>query len=266
MTAQGDPTLPGDGPAVAADPAARPVGSAVAEAIEVMDTLRRLGRWESGQTHASLRPYLIEETYEVLDAIDSGDAAELRDELGDLLLQVLFHARIAQDARSFDIDDVAAALVAKLRRRSPLLTTPDLTMDIADQESAWQAAKAVEKPGRRSCVDGIALGLPALALAGKVLGRAAGAGLPADLVPESITRIALPADGEGDAEGELRRRVLAFAERIRAAERAAVDAGIEPGEMTAETWRLYWPAGRSNGVATDVIDGDGDVTNDATEG
>lgn len=251
-----------------------PVGSAMVEAIEVMDTLRRLGQWESGQTHASLRPYLLEETYEVLDAIDAGDPAELRDELGDLLLQVLFHARIAADSQAFDVDDVAAALVAKLRRRSPLLTTPDLAMDIAAQESAWQAAKAAEKPGRRSSVDGIAPGLPALALASKVLSRAAAVGVPAELVPERITRIALPVDGDGDAEGDLRREVLAFAAAIRSAEAAAALAGSAPAQLSAADWIAHWPRPAAPDAVAPDKDGvtdeeaaadDDDVTNDVID-
>lgn len=240
---------------------------ALGEAIEVMDTLRRLGKWESGQTHASLRPYLLEETYEVLDAIDSGSSDELRDELGDLLLQVLFHARIAGDGNAFDVEDVAAALVAKLRRRSPLLSAPNLSMDIAAQESAWQAAKAAEKPSRRSCVDGIATGLPALALASKVAARAFAAGLPSGLVPERITRVELAADGTGDAEGELRRDVLAFMADIRAAERAAAAAGAQPGELSAELWFAHWPRRPESPdrAAVGVTDGDDGVTTDVTE-
>lgn len=216
-------------------------GAALARAVEAMDTLRRRGEWESGQTHESLRPYLIEEAYELLDAIEAGDPSDIRDELGDVLLQVLFHARIAADSDvgRFTIDDVADALVAKLHRRSPLLTGAESVMDVEAQERAWQAAKAIEKPERSSCVDGIATGLPALVLAQKVLSRVRAAGLPAELIPESLRTIRLDADH--DAEGRLRGDVRAFTQTVREAERSAKADGVVVFEMCPEDWLTHWP-------------------------
>ncbi|WP_138998178.1 MazG family protein [Rhodococcus zopfii] len=222
---------------VAADPV---VGDRLLDAVDVMDRLWGFGGWEVTQTHDSLRRYLLEETYELLDAIDEDDRAGLREELGDLLLQVLFHSRIAQESPTdpFDVDDVADTLVTKLSQRSPHLTNGHTgPLDVAEQEAAWQAAKAAEK-ARESCLDGIAMAQPALALAEKVVARSAEAGLPQDLVPESVTVVRL-AD-PGSAEDGLRKSVLVFAGRIRAAEvRAKSDAGIVR-RLTPEEWRAYW--------------------------
>lgn len=209
-------------------------GDGLVEAADVMDRLWSYGGWEVTQTHESLTSYLVEETYELLDAVASGDTDEIREELGDLLLQVLFHARIAQAAGGFTVDDVAAGLVAKLAHRSPHLAE-DVSgpIDIAEQERAWEARKEAEK-GRASCLDGIATSLPALALAEKVLGRARKAGLPDDLVPDALTTVRI-----GDnAEVRLRGEVLTFADRVRAVERAAAVTGS--GRLTADDWRAHW--------------------------
>lgn len=214
-------------------------GEGLVEAVELMDRLWRVGGWEVTQTHDSLRPYLLEETYELLDAIGSGDPDAIKEELGDLLLQVLFHSRIAQDSdRPFTVDDVAATLVAKLAHRSPHLAD-DLPgpIDIAAQERAWEQRKATEK-ARRSCLDGIAMELPALALAEKVLGRSAAAGLPSDLVPAELEVVHL--GGPGSAEQELRTAVLAFADRVRATEDRAESARGERKPMDAQLWRECW--------------------------
>ncbi|MFD4291765.1 MazG family protein [Rhodococcus sp. NPDC058505] len=215
-------------------------GDGLVEAAEVMDRLWSFGGWEVTQTHDSLRRYLLEETYELLDAIDAGDPVGLREELGDLLLQVLFHARIAQESATdpFTVDDVARGLVAKLSGRSPHLTNGHTgPVDVAEQERAWEVAKAAEK-ARASCLDGIAMAQPALALAEKVIDRATRAGLPADLIPEDIRVVRIVA-GE-NAEDALRRAVLGFAERVRATERAARESGSVPGALTPDTWSALW--------------------------
>lgn len=222
---------------VAADPV---VGDRLLDAVDIMDRLWGFGGWEVTQTHDSLRRYLLEETYELLDAIDEDDRAGLREELGDLLLQVLFHSRIAQESATdpFDVDDVADTLVAKLESRSPHLTNGHTgPLDVAEQEAAWQAAKAAEK-ARESCLDGIAMAQPALALAEKVVTRSAEAGLPQDLVPDSVTVVRL-AD-PGSAEDRLRKSVLAFAGRIRAAEARAKSGPEISKRLTPEEWRTYW--------------------------
>jgi len=214
------------------------LGHALREAADVMDRLWSFGGWEITQTHESLRRYLVEETYEVLDAIDSADPDALREELGDLLLQVLFHSRIAEAAGQFTVDDVAATLVAKLAARSPHLTNGHTgPLDVAEQEAAWEIAKKAEK-ARASCLDGIAMAQPALALAQKVYERATRAGFPDDLVPDDMR--AVQVIGADDAEAGLRSAVLAFADRIGAAERAAAEDGIGPGDLTAQRWRHYW--------------------------
>ncbi|RVW02890.1 MazG family protein [Rhodococcus xishaensis] len=214
------------------------MGDALVEAVEVMDRLWGFGGWEVTQTHDSLRSYLLEETYELLDAIQDGDPELVREELGDLLLQVLFHSRIAEAAGEFTVDDVAATLIAKLAHRSPHLAD-DIAgpVDIAEQERAWEVRKAAEKE-RESCVDGIALEQPALALAEKVMSRARKAGLPDELVPDDLRVVRL---GEPtSAEDELRKATLRFVADIRAAESAAHADGVPWGGLDAAAWRTYW--------------------------
>lgn len=223
-------------------PPTRP-GERLIDAVAVMDTLRSFGPWESEQTHDSLRRYLLEETYELFDAVHSGNGEELRDELGDVLLQVLFHARIAQEAggHGFSIDDVADALVRKLTNRVPAVLAGE-PISLEDQLAQWEQRKALErKPARasavstrRSCVDGVPTAQPALALAQKVIARVSAAGLPADLIPQALTEVRLRADG--DAEDDLRSAVLRFMETVRTVE-AAVGAD---GAISEEHWRSHW--------------------------
>ncbi|MFD4181139.1 MazG family protein [Rhodococcus sp. NPDC058514] len=223
--------------------AASPIpGQRLLAAVDVMDRLWGFGGWEVTQTHDSLRRYLLEETYELLDAIEEGDPHGLREELGDLLLQVLFHSRIAQESATdpFTVDDVADTLVAKLASRSPHLTNGHRgPIDVAEQEAAWEIAKAAEK-ARESCVDGIAMAQPALALAEQVIGRATKAGLPDGLVPAELRTVRL--GGSGNAEDALRKATLSFVARIRATELAAHADGIEPGRLDADAWARYWIA------------------------
>ena len=219
-------------------------GDALREAVEIMDRLWNLGGWEVTQTHDSLRPYLLEEAYELLDAIGSGDPEEIKEELGDLLLQVLFHSRIAEaSAAPFTVDDVAATLVAKLVHRSPHLADGIAgPIDIAAQERAWEQRKASEK-ARRSCLDGIAMQLPALALAEKVLDRAIKSGVPADVVPEAMLHIRL--GGGTNAEETLRKAGMDFVAAVRAAEDAADVAYGERRRLAPSEWRTFLAAPRS---------------------
>ena len=183
----------------------------------MMDKLRTAGPWESEQTHDSLRRFLLEETYELFDAVRSGDADSLRDELGDVLLQVLFHARIAEDApvHPFTIDDVADALLRKLGNRAPgVLAGESISLD--EQLAQWEERKAQEKP-RNSVVDNVPTGQPALALAHKVIQRVTRAGFPSDLIPADVTSITVTADV--DAEDSLRTAVLAFMDTVRGVEK-----------------------------------------------
>src|SRR5271163_3523721 len=193
-------------------------GERLVDAVAMMDKLRTAGPWESEQTHDSLRRFLLEETYEVLDAVRSGNADQLREELGDVLLQVLFHARIAEDAAQlpFGIDDVANTLMRKLGNRVPGVLAGQ-SISLEDQLAQWEERKAAEK-SRNSLMDDVHTGQPALALAQKVIERATKAGLPADLIPAEITAISVSADI--DAEGSLRTAVLEFVDTVRDVEKS----------------------------------------------
>lgn len=164
-----------------------------------MDRLRRECPWDQRQTHESLVRYLVEETYEVVDAIESGDPDHLREELGDLLLQVVFHARIASDATDhpFDIDEVATAIVDKMVARHPHVFAGLEVADAADVERNWEVLKAKEK-ARRSPLDGIPPGLPALLLAHKVISRLGGPIPVASMSPALATT--LPTEAPAVAE------------------------------------------------------------------
>jgi XTP/dITP diphosphohydrolase len=227
-------------------------GERLVDAVAMMDKLRTAGPWESEQTHDSLRRFLLEETYEVFDAVRSGDAEALREELGDVLLQVLFHARIAEDApqHPFSIDDVADTLLRKLGNRVPgVLAGEEISLD--EQLAQWEERKALEKKAkaRNSVLDDVPTAQPALALAHKVVGRVTRAGLPADLIPTEITSITVTADV--DAENALRTSVLEFMDLVRSAEKAiAADRRGEDvpaqldvapiGAITEEEWRAHW--------------------------
>jgi NTP pyrophosphatase (non-canonical NTP hydrolase) len=163
-------------------------GGRLLDLVATMDTLRTDCPWDAKQTHRSLAPHLIEESYEALEALESDDAHALRDELGDVLLQVVFHARIAAeraDGTGFTIDDVSDAIVGKLVRRHPHVFG-DVRVSGADEVRAnWAAIKAAERQESRggpgSGLDGIPFGQPALSLAAQLHDRAAQAGAPAGL-------------------------------------------------------------------------------------
>ena len=157
----------------------KPADDALAEFVSVMRRLRAECPWKQQQTHRSLARYLLEETHETLEAIDSGDVAHLREELGDLLLQVVFHAVIAEQAGEVDLDDVARDITDKMRRRNPHVYGPDAgaPVDAETVTEAWEAVKATEKT-RDRVTDGLPPGLPALLYADKVLDRLDRAGRP----------------------------------------------------------------------------------------
>lgn len=162
-----------------ADPKAA-AGQGILTLVAIMDRLRSPGGcpWDAEQTHESLARYAIEEAFELADAIDSQDRDELADELGDVLLQVVFHARIAQEhpREPFDIDDVADRIVAKLRRRHPHVFADVHAPSPADVEANWETIKAAEKPERTHPLDGVPSGLPPLERAAKVATRLQRAG------------------------------------------------------------------------------------------
>jgi MazG family protein len=147
--------------------------------LEIMARLRDPEHgcpWDIEQDFATIAPYTIEEAYEVADAIERGDIAALKDELGDLLLQVVFHARMAEEAGHFVFDDVAAAIADKMVRRHPHVFGDAAIRSVAAQNEAWEAHKAAERQasgGAESVLDGVALALPALLRAAKISHRAA---------------------------------------------------------------------------------------------
>jgi XTP/dITP diphosphohydrolase len=148
-------------------------GQPLLDFLEDMRRLRRDCPWKREQTHRSLARYLQEETAETLEAIDTGDVDHLREELGDLLLQVYFHAVIAEEAGAFTLDDVARGIDEKMHRRNPHVFGPDggpSNLSAAEVDAQWQEIKQREK-ARSSAYDGIGPGLSALLLATKVLER-----------------------------------------------------------------------------------------------
>ena len=156
--------------------------------IATLERLRAPGgcAWDRDQTHESLVQHLVEETYELVDAIESGDSADMVEELGDVLYQVLFHADIATEAGRFTLDDVAANMTAKMVSRHPHVFA-DSTADTADDViAAWDELKKTEKPHRTSVTDGIPAKMPALDLADKLLGRAHKVGLLDATAPGAI--------------------------------------------------------------------------------
>ena len=238
-------------------------GARLLDLVAVMDRLRSPGGcpWDARQTHVSLVPYLVEEAFETVEAIETGDRPGLREELGDLLLQVVFHARIAAEDpdEPWTVDDVATGIVDKLVRRHPHVFTaagggPGPTLEELD--SSWAALKKAEK-GRSSSLDGVPMGLPALALAAALLERAARGGalvpLPAleqGLAP--VTELLEPAGqtalGDAllavvdraraaglDAEAALRGAARRYAERVRSAEARARGTDLHPGAPAADT-------------------------------
>jgi XTP/dITP diphosphohydrolase len=190
--------------------AARPDDGSTADALrqaaETMRAVRERCVWSQRITHRDLVPYLIEESHEVIEAVESGTRSDLREELGDLLWQVLFHAAIAaQDPDDpFDIDDVARTLTEKMVRRHPHVFADAVATTPEEVLVHWNAAKAAEKRTRTSVLDGIPRAMPALALAQKLTGRARGAGI-------AVTA----ADGPS-SEAELGDAILALVERARA--------------------------------------------------
>ncbi len=224
----------------------RSTGSRLLEAVAVMDRLRSPGGcpWDAEQTHQSLLRYLIEECYELVAAVENGDRSAIREELGDVLLQVLFHSRIAaedpDELGGFDIDDVAADLVDKLVRRHPHVFDAEHgpVHSASDQERRWDELKKNEQ-GRSGALDGVAFGQPAAALAAKLGSRAGKFGIavepPAgESAAEAMFRIAYAAGARGeDPESDLRAVALAHADAMAVAERAASEHSTANGSAVS---------------------------------
>ena len=196
-------------------PADAATGSRLLDLVRVMDTLRVNCPWDARQTHESLRPFLLEETYEAIDALTADDQEAVREELGDVLLQVVFHARVAQertDGTGYTIDDVADGIIDKLTRRHPHVFG-DVTVSGPDEVKLnWDAIKAAERAaaglgGPASVLDGVPLGQPALALAAQLLRRAERAGVPAELAPDG------PDQAGTEDGGDLGRELFALVNR-----------------------------------------------------
>lgn len=194
----------------------------------VMRRLRAECPWKREQTHRSLARYLLEETHETLEAIDagdrSGDWAHLREELGDLLLQVYFHAVVAEESGAFTLADVATGITEKMRRRNPHVfgDAPAQELDAAAVNDVWQQVKAEEKGERSSPWDGLPPGLPALLLADKVLDRLERA-RPAASEPPSPSGPAMTSEEVGE-------ELLALVDRARAG-------GVDPEQALRDAVR-----------------------------
>jgi XTP/dITP diphosphohydrolase len=251
-----------------------PRGTELLRAVAVMDRLRDPDGgcpWDLEQDHQSLGRYLVEETYELLDAIASEDDADVMEELGDVLLQVLFHARIAAERRAFGVDDVARALTDKLVRRHPhVFAGVEGVDDAAQVQQSWDRLKAEEKGGRGP-LDGIPAGMPGLALLDALLRRVLRMGMMpttseriVDDLRATLDAIVRQVDGDSDATGELIGRLLvqaaglartlgveadatarAAGARLRTAvdtvvSRAA-DEGLELAAIPEDRRRTVWP-------------------------
>lgn len=200
-------------------------GARLLDLVQVMDRIRAECPWSSQQTHKGLTKYGIEEAYELVEAIEEGDRDELREELGDVLLQVVFHARIAEDDPDtpFSIDDVAATIVTKLIHRHPHVFGDETATTPEEVKEHWLRTKAIEKQ-RESVTDGIPLGQPGLALASKLASRVRTAGLEVPLpagegVGYELLALATRAEAAGvDPEAALRAAARAYRDAVRAAE------------------------------------------------
>ncbi|MET9378407.1 nucleoside triphosphate pyrophosphohydrolase [Streptomyces sp. NPDC002992] len=208
-------------------------GARLLDVVQVMDRIRRECPWSSRQTHKGLAKYGIEEAYELVEAIEDGDRDELREELGDVLLQVVFHARIAEEdaEEPFSVDDVAGTIVEKLIHRHPHVFGDATAETPEDVKAHWLRTKAIEKQ-RDSVTDGVPLGQPGLALAAKLAGRVRTAGLDVPLptgegVGYELLALAARAEASGiDPEAALRAAARTYRDTIRATE--GVDARQTP--------------------------------------
>ncbi|GAA0591398.1 nucleoside triphosphate pyrophosphohydrolase [Streptomyces crystallinus] len=200
-------------------------GARLLDLVQVMDRIRRECPWSSQQTHKGLAKYALEEAYELVEAVEEGDRDELREELGDVLLQVVFHARIAEEdpEEPFSVDDVAGTIVEKLIHRHPHVFGDESAETPEEVKEHWLRQKAAEKR-RDSVTEGIPLGQPALALAAKLASRVRTAGLEVPLpVGEGIgyrlLALAVAAEADGtDPEAALRAAARAYRDAVLTAE------------------------------------------------
>ncbi|MEU5753163.1 nucleoside triphosphate pyrophosphohydrolase [Streptomyces sp. NPDC047829] len=200
-------------------------GARLLDLVQVMDRIRVECPWSSRRTHEGLAKYAIEEAYELVEAIEDGDRDELREELGDVLLQVVFHARIAEEDPDapFSVDDVAGAIVSKLIHRHPHVFGDETATTPEEVREHWLRTKAAEKQ-RTSVTEGVPLGQPGLALAAKLASRVRTAGLTVPLptgegVGYELLALAARAESEGtDPEAALRAAARTYRDAIREVE------------------------------------------------
>ncbi|GAA2246675.1 nucleoside triphosphate pyrophosphohydrolase [Streptomyces atrovirens] len=200
-------------------------GARLLDLVQVMDRIRAECPWSSRQTHKGLAKYGIEEAYELVEAIEEGDRDELREELGDVLLQVVFHARIAEEDPDapFSVDDVAGGIVAKLIHRHPHVFGDETAETPEDVKEHWLRTKEIEKR-RESVTDGVPLGQPALALTAKLASRVRTADLSVPLptgegIGYELLALAVRAEAAGvDPEAALRAAARVYRDAIRFAE------------------------------------------------
>lgn len=253
--------------------------------LEVMARLRDPERgcpWDVAQTFATIAPYTLEEAFEVADAIERGDLAALREELGDLLFQVVFHARMAEEQGAFDFAAVARGLTEKMQRRHPHVFGTAEVADASTQTVAWEAHKARERAARsEGALDGVPVSLPALARAQKLGRRAARVGFDwpdatgvldklaeetrelhaalatREQAPEAVeeelgdllfTIANLARHVDVDAEGALRRASLKFEHRFREVEKRLAATGRTPEQAGAEELERLWTEVKESGA------------------
>jgi tetrapyrrole methylase family protein / MazG family protein len=223
--------------------------------------------WDREQTHQSLKPHLIEECYELIDAIDAGDDKELKEELGDLLLQVVLHSQMASEEKRFDLDEVATVIADKLVNRHPHVFGETRLPDSSAVLRQWEVIKRAEKQERRSVLDGVPKGLPALARAQKVQTKAAQVGFDwneadgalakvreelseVESAPESdlheeigdllFALVNFARKKELDAEQLLNQATTKFAARFQAMERLAEERSVEFVSLPLAQKDLLW--------------------------
>ena len=240
-----------------------PTGKTFEDLLRVVETLRDPGGcpWDAEQTHASLRSYLLEETYETLEAIEDGGPEQISEELGDLLTHIAFHVDIAARAGEFDAADVISGVIDKLVRRHPhVFGGGEKMQDSSEVLEQWEDLKRRER-GRRSIVESLPVSMPALSYAAAVMGRAAKAGVPIDeMAPAANDGGAEPVseydagkylmgaarrveEAGHDPETALRSYGLELRNRIMRAEKA-----VEPrtlSELTADEMRTLWDQAES---------------------
>lgn len=203
--------------------------------------------WDNAQTHRSLRPHLLEETYETLDAIAAGDSAALCEELGDLFMQIVLHARMAEQEQAFDLGAVSEGIRAKLVRRHPhVFADAEVVESAPAMEQTWERLKARERPARKSVLDGVPRAQPALARAQSILARAERNGLPRSQagqrvdtpIGERILDLVATARELGvSAEDEASDALNAFEQRVRNFEASLRSEGqslsdLDPAEVS----------------------------------